>query len=777
MLIDFALGILILHTVWAENISIESKNPTLKNKLERLTSNDKKTNMEAINSFLKEQRYYVAEVTKKKYEIKVKNPVLWDTFFSGNETYTSQSLKKMIIESTFTPKIETFPLELRNRLQAYYQEKGFHFVKIKVYELKPSFEHNKKLMIEIQEGHRVKISNYKITGKTAPFTKSQLLQKLKSYASPPISKGYYSANTLRSSILSLQNDLKNLGYFQSKFVVSSVHFNKKKTVAKVTFNLELGSPTLVKSINFIGVTNSDPFILKTLLGLEHGKILNLYSLEKGLNLIEDYYYSRGFLDIFISQENIVTYSNNLETATLNIEILERHQTLVHDIQIVGLKKTKAYVVYNELEFQPGQVLTLDKIRDSSKNLQNLGIFSNVSIKPAAKKMDSNYQTIIVSLKERKPGSFAIGLGLNTELGFTFKTFLQVDYANLWGTARSLSTQFEISRNLREVDYLENKLSLSYTEPYLIGKHVDGRVNFSRVDEIWNFNNQGPQTLVTIIKSNRLDLVLDNQFNKNTRLTFYALSLDLRSETELRNRFDPINERIISLGPKIEFDYRDKPYTTSKGTLTEIQVEYATPLLGSQTESKSKKFDLEYFQIQSSFSFYKSLGNSLILAQAFRGGYLHNFSQSTDSNFFPFPKSRAFFLGGATTIRGFDPSRGNERIPNDQVLEEGGLTVDGQTLGGGLLSIPSSSHYYLSKTEFRFPLAKNSNFWGNLFYDGGSVQIQSKANLDPWRHSIGLGFRYVTPLGPLFNIEIAYKLDRKSEFDESATQIHLSVASF
>jgi outer membrane translocation and assembly module TamA len=94
-----------------------------------------------------------------------------------------------------------------------------------------------------------------------------------------------------------------------------------------------------------------------------------------------------------------------------------------------------------------------------------------------------------------------------------------------------------------------------------------------------------------------------------------------------------------------------------------------------------------------------------------------------------------------------------------------------------LSIPSSSHYYLSKTEFRFPLAKNSNFWGTLFYDGGSVQIQSGPDLDPWRHAIGLGLRYVTPLGPLFNIEIAYKLDRKSEFDESAAQIHLSVASF
>ena len=632
-------------------------------------------------------------------------------------------------------------------------------------------------MVEIKESPRTKISKYKIIGNTSHFTKKQLLQKLKSYSGSPITKGYYSANALRSGILSLQNDLNNLGYFQSKFTLSTLNFNKTKTAVKIILHLDLGKPTLVKTINFIGIKKSDPFILKAFLGLDEGDTLNLYNLEKGLKLIEDYYHSRGFLDVFIPQDDIVTYSNNLGEATLNIEILERHQTLVDRIQIVGLEKTKDYVVYNELKFKPGQVLTLDKIKDSSRNLQDLGIFSNVTIKPAAKKTDSDYQTIIVSLKERKRGIFAVGLGLSTELGLTLKTFLQMDYANLWGTARFLSTQFEIKKNLREVDYLENKISLSYTEPYFIGNHIDAKVNLSRVDEIWNFNNQGPETLVTIIQSNRLDLLLDSQLNKNTKLTFYALSLDLRSENELRNRFNRINEFIASVGSKFEFDYRDRPYITSKGTLTEIKMEYATPLLGSNTDSRFGQFDLEYLQVQSSFAFYKPLSSSLILAQAFRGGYLYNFSKSTDSKFSPFPKSRAFFLGGAATIRGFDPSRGNERIPNDQVLEEGGLTVDGQTLGGGLLSIPSSSHYYLSKTELRFPLAKHSNFWGTFFYDGGSVQIKLGPDLDLWRHSIGLGLRYITPLGPLFNIEFAYKLDRKSEFNESIAQVHFSVASF
>ncbi len=769
----------ILHLASAEtNIkNVDTENKSLEKKIYNLIKRKKGIDQDTIDQLLKERGYFVAETNLKSARIEIINATHWDLFFSGNKRISHQILKKMLAKSTFTPKIDTFDSELKNRIKEFYKNQGFHFIQVDTEKILTKDEFNKKTLIKINEGSRVNLNNFKIAGELSPFTERSLIKKIKDYSGPPVSKGYYSANSLKSGIISLQNDLKNLGYFKSNLTLSSLSFNKNKSTVNLNLELKLDEPTTIKNINFTGADRTDPFILKTLLGFMENSILDLYQLEKGLKLIEDYYYSRGFLNVFIDQENIVNYSDDISTATLNIEILERHQIIVDKIKLVGLVKTKPYVVFNELEFKSGQVLTLDKIRSSVKNLQELGIFSNVTIKPDGQKSDSEFENIIVSLNERKPGTFAAGLGLNTELGLTLNTFINVDYENLWGTARSISSQLELSRNLRQVDYLENKISLSYLEPYFIGKSVDGRVNLSRVDEIWNFNDQGDETLVTIIESNRLDLVLDTYLNKKTRLKFYALSLDLRNESELNNKFDQINEFIASFGPRLEFDYRDQPFTTRNGTLTEIRMEYATPLLGSNTDSRFGRFDLEYFQVQSSFAFYKPIRKNLILAQAFRGGYLYNFAESTDSNFSPFPKSRAFFLGGASTIRGFDPSLGNERIPNDEVLEEGGLTVDGQTLGGGLLSIPSSSHYYLSKTELRFPISKSSNFWGTFFYDGGSVQIKSGPNIDPWRHSIGLGLRYITPLGPLFNIEIAYKLDRKSEFNESAAQIHLSIASF
>src|SRR5690606_28975352 len=99
----------------------------------------------------------------------------------------------------------------------------------------------------------------------------------------------------------------------------------------------------------------------------------------------------------------------------------------------------------------------------------------------------------------------------------------------------------------------------------------------------------------------------------------------------------------------------------------------------------------------------------------------------------------FFLGGATTIRGFDPSDPNERIPSDQDLQN---LITGTQYAGSLFSIPGYSYYYLFKTEFRFPLYQE--LWGSFFYDGGAILIDGVDFADAYRDTAGFGIRYNTP---------------------------------
>jgi outer membrane translocation and assembly module TamA len=151
----------------------------------------------------------------------------------------------------------------------------------------------------------------------------------------------------------------------------------------------------------------------------------------------------------------------------------------------------------------------------------------------------------------------------------------------------------------------------------------------------------------------------------------------------------------------------------------------------------------------------------------RGGYLDNLSDSPQSGV---PASRQFFLGGRSTIRGYD-LRGGERVPSLKEICPGCTTIADYKM-------KTSSTFYLLKSEVRFPLY--GDFGGLLFYDGGAVFIDGQPMQDHYRDAAGFGARYITPIGA-FTLELGFKLDRKEESllysGESPFTIHISMGSF
>jgi outer membrane protein insertion porin family len=109
----------------------------------------------------------------------------------------------------------------------------------------------------------------------------------------------------------------------------------------------------------------------------------------------------------------------------------------------------------------------------------------------------------------------------------------------------------------------------------------------------------------------------------------------------------------------------------------------------------------------------------------------------------------FFLGGTSTVRGFD---------------ENLLRFDSAGKGvGGLTAI-------LGNIETRIDLGPNFEF--SFFYDIGSVRnaIVDEGS-DEFRSSIGVGLHYITPIGPM-GAYYGHKLNRKD--NESAGRFHLTI---
>ena len=172
----------------------------------------------------------------------------------------------------------------------------------------------------------------------------------------------------------------------------------------------------------------------------------------------------------------------------------------------------------------------------------------------------------------------------------------------------------------------------------------------------------------------------------------------------------------------------------------------------------------------------------VWATALRGGYVANLSSEPKSGV---PAVEAFFLGGRSTIRGYDPTDTNQIIPNYEQL---GISPT-DPLGLSAFTIKSDSWYYLLKTELRFPIY--GAFGGALFYDGGAV-IVNQGPINPsvpnseldnfYRHAVGFAIRIASPVGPI-NLEVGFKLNRRRSSDqtngvlEAPLAYHFSVGAF
>lgn len=784
-----------VHTAYgAELFKIQTENPKLKKILERninLKLNRKKSNViQEINSLLLAKSYYTSSIESDDSTIKILNPIKWDFYFEGNKYFARHYLKKTLSSLTFSTSLETLIPELEQRILKSYKKSGFHFVKISSFLKANPKSFRNQIVFKIKERSTVKIKNISFIGEFGSFSKKDFRVKFLRYAGSQISNQIYYDNAMASGLVSLKNNLTNLGYLNAYVGLEQLNFNDRQDSVEITIKIYVNAPTVIRSLSFEGNKAVSSFWLTEILNLRKGDRLNLDALQEGLDLLEEYYLQRGFLKVNIEKDEILSYSKDLKTAKINIPIQENQQVVISSIKVNKGIRTKTSIILRELKFRVGEVLTLDKINGARSNLIKLGFFSNIRINVLFDKRNLYGTPVEIVLSERKPGIFTAGFGVNSELGLTVKTFAGLEYKNINGTARAFSSRAELKRNLRKVDYLENRIFGSYLEPYLFETSTNGRINLSSNDEIWDINSERDE--FTVIQSRRIDFIAERELTNHTTLFFNLFSLDFRKEQVRENdsneNSNEIQEVIASLGPSLEIDYRDNPLLPTKGSLSKIQVEYASPLMGANTKSEifpedesnneTERVDLEFIKVQSSYTFYKPFSKNLIWAQSFRGGYLQNLSDTKTNGTTPFPKSRAFFLGGATTIRGFDPSRSNERIPNDNYLETNGGILAGSTIGGGVLNIPKSSYYYLSKSELRFPISKDRSWWGSVFYDGGSVQITDlDDDYDPWRHAVGLGLRFNTPLGPLLNVEIAYKLDRDTVNNESAVQFHLSVSSF
>lgn len=676
--------------------------------------------------------------------------------YVGNREIFTSSLDKALDLGNFYSANPNIGSELSSKIKNLYLSRGFARVEVQSEDTEGRRPFTRKIVFNIEEGPRVRITKYDITGNLSRPV-DYYVKLLKKHSSDLIQSGFYNKNDLDQGFEALRMELQNQGYLLARINSTRTQYNKEKNQVSVYVNLDEGPLTRIESIQFTGNTRLPAEELLQVVDLKTDQPLQLGRLEQAIQNLKAHYQEKGFIDMILlnEKEDLVTYNENNTQARLNFKIQEGPEVRIASIVLDGNSFTKDYVLLKEVELQNGDTVTPSKIDEAVAKLQRTGYFNTVEIKTLEEKTSVANRTLVIKVSERDPGLFNFGLGATNELGLTLRGYTGIAYNNLFGTGRGVSLRLEGNYNVNEIKYLESKVTLGYVEPYLLGSKFRGRVNLSRSSQLTDYATKKVSDINQTTWSVERDLTSHITIIYEVWNGAHVQDSFLKSDP---SAVPPAPQDIVTTGPRVDLDYRDNPFNPTRGSFTTLSYEYSSPKLGSSREP-----EIMFQRATGSFTHYLRVPSSkesfLVWANSVRGGYLENLSDKATGGV-PYDK-KGFYLGGSSTIRGFNGTKQYFPTPGDL-----GISPTQS------FSLKGIATMYLVKSELRFPIA--GDFGGAVFYDGGAVHIQDRPTRDEYRDSAGFGVHYNTPVGPV-NLEIAWKLDQKPGEDPFA--VHLSIGSF
>ena len=242
--------------------------------------------------------------------------------------------------------------------------------------------------------------------------------------------------------------------------------------------------------------------------------------------------------------------------------------------------------------------------------------------------------------------------------------------------------------------------------------------------------------------------------EDTRIVENSLLEDDLSNALLEEQTQPV--RLGSLSFSGQYDRRDDPFLPTRGWVVRGDVGLFSQWLASEDE---------FWRVNGQIGGYWPLGNRLTLASALRLGFAFPHGSTVCV-----PLQKRFFTGGFDSVRGFPRDALNPVVSDLDDLDCGTEGSSGSEVKvGDELAVGGES-------LFVFNLEARYRVWGDaevvVFHDRGNVWL-TVPEWDPFetRNTLGLGFRYRTPIGAL-RAEYGWKLDRQQ--DESAGQFYFAI---
>ncbi len=549
------------------------------------------------------------------------------------------------------------------------------------------------------------------------------------YKKQRLSKRMILTNKLIIKTFYLKNGFLNATIRDSLFV------NKKQNV-DVYFFIDEGQQYILKNINFSG---NELFSNEELLRqskIKTGKPYNPIEIQKFLQNIKIKYENKG-KPLAIISDSLEIQGNDIN---LYFKINEHRTMTINNIFLKNNLSVSDMVINRELFFKKYDLYSKKKIEKSKKYLLNLGLFSTVNINYSNIDTNNNEIDMIVYVREQDMRYWEVNTGFvqkeyqGTEIHTNYEISANWRHKNISNKARGLGINTEYGVNLQDLySPPDFNASMSYMEPWLMGFRSTTLFRLFVEDqqqEEYDYRKYGFETSLII-----------NPDKKNYLKTGFEISgiankyKDLIDSTDFFN----INERERERAIFINFsrDRRNDFLFPSRGHLFSFSAKVTSSILGGTKD---------YFQFETSYSEYFRLLDILVFAYRWKIGYISPYINGQTA-----PEYEKYYLGGATSLRGWD----NQKFLTKKSQENSEIIADRKSMK------------VLTNFEVRFPV-----YWligGEIFIDGGNLvsDIQTFQN-KKYRWNYGYGLTLKTPLGPV-------RIDRAKPFDEKEWQYQFAIS--
>jgi outer membrane protein insertion porin family len=392
--------------------------------------------------------------------------------------------------------------------------------------------------------------------------------------------------------------------------------------------------------------------------------------------------------------------------------------------------------------KPKAPLRSDDINLTKRELLKTGLFSRVEVLPQDGTIDSPSEAIIIRVVERPLQTLELGIGANSEFGL--HTFGEATNKSLFADGRSLSLRVDTYFDQAQINPNGSGLisqgftSLRYLDPALFGS------DYTLNEEV-RYQRQELSTQEFNIDRLLVGSYLFRQMGANLAMSAgHSLVFDnLQDVTPgaIISDLDDGSVRLSFLSGVIKYDKRDDPLLPRSGYTATLEPKLAFQGIGSQANFGSLIAKTTAILPLAGPASRYSLGLGL------SGGMAQPWGSTEE-----IPITQRYYLGGRTTVRGF---RENSLGPKG---------TDGAVIGGDTMLSGKTQLQYLA----------DDSLSTHLFFDFGNVFLRHEDfALDDLRTSIGVGFQYLSPIGPI-GFDIGRPLDERS--GEPSVRVHFSVGS-